>query len=157
MMGDDTVEKPLCTNEHNAGYVDTMPLMDEIQQDIVDEFLVIDDPLLGYELLLQYAASLPKMDARTKEAAVPVEGCQSKVWLKLDRKDGCLSIQAESDTLIIRGILYLLLKVLDGQPCAKVAECDLFFLEKADLLATFDDSRIAGIGSIVSKIKGFCM
>lgn len=136
--------------------ISSVPSIDDIQQEIVDEFTAIDDALSEYELLLQYAASLPKMEAEAMDASHLVDGCQSKVWLKLERQDARLSIEAESDTLIIRGILCLLIKVLDKQPCAAIAKCNLFFLEKANLLITFDDTRAAGIRAIEHTIKKYC-
>ena len=117
------------------------PSINQIQDEIVEEFLSIGDPLSQYEYLL--------------EDENLVKGCTSKAWLAMENCEGHLSLEAASDTLIIRGILCLLIDVLDGQPLKEVAEADLYFLEKAQLMSTFTSSRRQGIGSVVQTIREF--
>ncbi|RDB63741.1 Fe-S metabolism protein SufE [Gordonibacter sp. 28C] len=127
----------------------------ELQDKIVDDFLAIGDPLSQYEYLLEFAASLPKLDAQNKIDENLVEGCQSRVWLILECKNDRLSLTADSDTLIVRGILNLLIEILDGQSCSEVAAADLYFLREANLMMTFNEARRKGIGSAIASIKAY--
>lgn len=129
--------------------------IDELQDGVVDDFQSIGDPLSQYEYLLEYAATLPPMDPAKKVDENLVEGCQSQVWLDLGQENGRLTLAAESDTLIVRGILHLLIKVLAGQRCEDVAAADITFLERADLMMTFNDDRRKGIGFTIATIRSF--
>ncbi len=129
--------------------------IDDLQNEIVEDFTSIGDPLSQYELLLQVAASLPTLDDALKIDENLVKGCQSQVWLILGAEDGRLSMVADSDTLIVRGILSLLITVLDGQPFEDVAASDIRFIGEADLMLTFNDERRKGIGTIIGNIKRF--
>lgn len=131
------------------------PSINQIQDEIVEEFLSIGDPLSQYEYLLEYAGALQPMNDLLKTDENLVKGCTSKAWLAMENCEGHLSLEAASDTLIIRGILCLLIDVLDGQPLKEVAEADLYFLEKAQLMSTFTSSRRQGIGSVVQTIREF--
>ena len=129
--------------------------IDELQDQIVEDFQSIGDPLSQYEYLLEFAGTLPELPAEYKVDENLVEGCQSRVWLRMGAEGGCLSLAADSDTLIVRGILHLLINVLGDQPLADVAAANIYFLEKADLMMTFNDARRKGIGSTVATIKRF--
>lgn len=129
--------------------------INELQDKVVDDFQSIGDPLSQYEYLLEFAGSLPALPAQDKADDNLVEGCQSQVWLVMAAEDGRLVLAADSDTLIVRGILHLLIDVLGGQRLTDVAAADIYFLQKADLMMTFNDSRRKGIGSTVATIKRF--
>ncbi len=129
--------------------------INELQDKVVEDFLSIGDPLSQYEYLLEFAGTLPELPAKAKTDDNLVEGCQSQVWLCMGVESGRLALAADSDTLIVRGILHLLINVLGGQRLADVAEADVYFLEKADLMMTFNDARRKGIGSTVATIKRF--
>jgi cysteine desulfuration protein SufE len=129
--------------------------INERQDEIVDEFLSIGDLLSQYEYLIEFAASLPSLEEGLKNNENLVKGCQSQAWLVMKLDNGRLSLQADSNTLIVRGILYLLIDVLDGQQSEDVATASIYFLEKAELMTTFSASRRQGIGSIIASIKQF--
>ena len=129
--------------------------IEERQDDIVADFLSIDDPLSQYEYLLEFAAALPALDEAQKTDENLVEVCQSQVWLVLEDRGGRLGLQADSDTLIVRGVLQLLVQVVDGQPLEDVAQATIDFPARADLMATFNDARRKGVGSIIATIKAF--
>lgn len=133
----------------------TKPSIDEIQQQIIDEFASIGDPLSQYEYLLEFSAELPELPASDKTDDNLVKGCQSRAWLILGKRNGAISIKADSETLIIRGVLFLLIEALDGQPLAEVARADIRFLEDANLLDTFTASRRDGIHKVVESIASF--
>ncbi|MDO5117162.1 MAG: SufE family protein [Eggerthellaceae bacterium] len=125
------------------------------QDDIVEDFLSIGDPLSQYEYLIEFATALPALDEAFKVDENLVKDCQSRAWLVMENCAGALSIKADSDTLIVRGVLELLIEVLDGRPLREVAEADIYFPEKAELMTTFSASRRQGIGSIIATIKRF--
>lgn len=129
--------------------------INEAQDAVVEEFRSLDDPLSEYELLLEYAATLPKLDEAHMVDENLVRGCQSSVWLVLGCEGGRLSVAADSDTLIIRGILHLLEKILGGQKLEDVASAQLYFLDAADLMATFNDTRRKGIGTAIKNIQAY--
>lgn len=129
--------------------------IDQQQEDIVFDFLSIGDPLSQYEYLIEFATALPALDEACKVDENLVKGCQSRAWLVMENVAGRLSVKADSDTLIVRGILELLVELLDGRPLSEVAEADIYFPEKAQLMTTFNASRRQGIGSIVATIKRF--
>lgn len=129
--------------------------IDQQQDDIVDDFLSIGDPLSQYEYLIEFAAALPTLDEAFKTDEHLVKDCQSRAWLVLENHSGALSIKADSDTLIVRGVLELIIELLDGRPLRDVARAEIYFPEKAELMTTFSASRRQGIGSIIATIKRF--
>lgn len=129
--------------------------VDELQDAIVGDFLSIGDPLSQYEYLLEFAGALPRLGPAAKTDDRLVAGCQSRVWLAMEAKGGRLAIEADSDTLIVRGVLYLLIEVLGGQRLEDVSSADIYFLEKAEVMSTFGDDRRRGIGSTVAAIQRF--
>ena len=133
----------------------TKPSIDETQQQIIDEFASIGDPLSQYEYLLEFSAELPTLPASNKTDDNLVKGCQSRAWLILGNRNGAISIKADSETLIIRGVLFLLIEALDGQPLAEVARADIRFLEEANLMDTFTSSRRDGVHKIVERIVSY--
>ncbi|MBQ3300936.1 MAG: SufE family protein [Eggerthellaceae bacterium] len=129
--------------------------INDIQDAIVAEFKSIDDPLFQYEYLLEYSGALNRLDDEMKRDEDLVEGCQSRVWLRLRVEDETFFMDADSDTLIVCGVLALIERVVNGQPVGEVAKADLYFLNDSDLMFTFDDTRRKGIGSVVAAIKEF--
>lgn len=129
--------------------------INEIQNEIIAEFSNLDDPFAEHELLLNLSAQFKRLEDSQKAAATLVQGCQSQVWLLLDAQNEALLIEADSDTLIIRGILSLIKRTFHGQKCADVASCDVYFLKEAELTATFEKSRREGIEKILEEIREF--
>lgn len=129
--------------------------INEIQNEIIVEFSSLNDPFAEYELLLSLSAQFKRLEDSQKAAATLVQGCQSQVWLLLDAQNEALLIEADSDTLIIRGILSLIKRALQGQKCTDVASCDIYFLKEAELTATFEKSRQEGIEKILEEIREF--
>lgn len=123
---------------------------------ITEEFGSIDDALYRYELLLAYSSQLPRLPEAEKTNDKKVSGCQSNAWLKLSNPDGLFHMEADCDTLIVRGILQVLSFVFEGQTCLTVSQTPMNFLERAGLLETFDSTRRSGISAIIAKIKDYC-
>ena len=127
----------------------------DIQERIVREIEETGDPFNQFEYLLAKAARLPEMPEERKVADVLVKDCQSQVWLYLHDVDGRPFIEADSDTLMIRGTIQILKEMFDGQPPQAVADCDVNYIQRTDLAYAFDSKRVAGQAAIVARIKDF--
>ena len=126
-----------------------------IQERIVREIEQAGDPFDQFDYLLMKAAELPEMPEERKVADVLVKDCQSQVWLYLHDVGGSLVIEADSDTLMIRGTIQILKDMFDGQPPKAVIECDVNYIQRTDLAYAFDSKRVAGQVAIVARIKEF--
>lgn len=126
-----------------------------IQERIVGEIQAAGDPFDQFNYLLQKAAQLDEMPPDRKKADVLVKDCQSQVWLYLHEREGRPYIEADSDTLMIRGTIQILKEMFDGQPPEQVVSCDVDYIERTDLAYAFDSKRVAGQKAIVARIKDF--
>ena len=129
--------------------------INEVQDEIIAEFRSVGDPFSQYELLIDYSIGLEKLEEERCADDLLVEGCQSNVWLSMSREGGAFRLDASSDTLIICGILALLEMIFDNQSCEDVACADVYFLEEADLMMTFNSERRKGIGSAIEVMQKY--
>lgn len=127
----------------------------ELQDQIIQNFRELEDPFDQYTYLIALSASLPVMDDERRAGLSPIAGCQSHVWLDMRREGDTFVFDADSDTMLIRGILYLLQQVLSHQPLADVASAQLDFLEKSGITGTLAADRRKGIGYIVQALKSY--
>ena len=130
--------------------------MDEInaeQAAILEEFRQLGDPFACYSYLLGLAGLLPSCPETVKTPENAVKGCQSSVWLHAWAEEGKFRFSADSDTFVIRGLLYLLQNVLDGRPLAAAAETELWFWKDPMLLGSFDGRRQKGIGYVAAALR----
>ena len=127
----------------------------EVQERIVREITESGDAFNQFDYLLSKAAELPEMPDERKLPEVLVKDCQSQVWLYLHNVDGCPVIEADSDTLMIRGTIQILKEMFDGQPPQAIADCDVSYIQRTDLAYAFDSKRVAGQAAIVARIKEF--
>jgi cysteine desulfuration protein SufE len=130
-----------------------MNSIEEKQASITEDFSMMGDGFGKYSYLVQLAGCLPPMEETNKTDDNLVRGCQSRVWLTTRVENGLFYFEADSDTLIIKGVLYLLREVLWGQAAGEVAAAKLDFLGEADIMATFDADRQKGIGYIIKTIR----
>ena len=126
-----------------------------IQERIVREIEQAGDPFDQFDYLLVKAAELPEMPEGRKLADALVKDFQSQVWLYLHDIDGRPLIEADSDTLMIRGTIQILKEMFDGQPPQAVVDCDVRYIQRTDLAYAFDSKRVAGQAAIVARIKDF--
>jgi cysteine desulfuration protein SufE len=125
----------------------------QVQDRVVEEMAGLDR-LAKYEYLVGLGQGLASPDGiRSDEYAVP--GCQSRVWIQAELRDGRLRLFADSDAMITRGIIALLLRVLDGRPPAEVAHADLYFLEQTGLSTHLSPSRANGLAAMVKQIRTY--
>lgn len=126
-----------------------------IQDRIVQEIEQAGDPFNQFEYLLEKASLLDEMPDERKVADVLVKDCQSQVWLYLHDVDGRPVIEADSDTLMIRGTIQIMKEMFDRQLPEDVVACDVDFIQRTDLAYAFDSKRVAGQVAIVGRIKNF--
>lgn len=131
--------------------------LNEIQDSIVDEFSVFEDWMDKYNLLIEYGKDLPAIDPRYKIRDYLIEGCQSKVWLRPDFDGRVITFTADSDAIITRGIVGLLIKVLSGRTPAELLAADLYFIDKIGLKQNLSPTRSNGLLSMVRQMKLYAM
>jgi cysteine desulfuration protein SufE len=129
----------------------------QIQNNIVDEFSVFDDWMDKYNFLIELGKDLPVIDPRFKTKDFLIEGCQSKVWLHPEFEGGIISFTADSDAIITRGIVSLLIKVLSGRTPQEIISSDLFFIDKIGLKQNLSPTRSNGLLSMVRQMKLYAM
>ncbi|MFZ9028839.1 MAG: SufE family protein [Crocinitomicaceae bacterium] len=127
--------------------------LEEKQQDIIDEFAIYDDWMDKYEYIIELGKDLPLIDDSKKTDDRLIEGCQSRVWLDSEVKDGKLFFSADSDAIITKGIIGLLIRVLSGETVENVATADLHFINEIGLQEHLSPTRANGLASMVKKMK----
>jgi cysteine desulfuration protein SufE len=127
--------------------------LEEKQQDIIDEFAIYDDWMDKYEYIIELGKDLPLINENKKTDDRLIEGCQSRVWLDSDVKDGKLFFSADSDAIITKGIIGLLIRVLSGETVENVATADLYFIKEIGLQEHLSPTRANGLSSMVQKMK----
>ena len=125
----------------------------ERQNAIVERINGFGDCFEQYSYLILLSGQLPAMPGELKTEENRVEGCQSVVWVSTRRRDGRLRVFADSDTLILRGVLSLIAEIADGAPCGELAELELDLLDRTDLGLVFRSERLTGIGHIWRRIR----
>jgi cysteine desulfuration protein SufE len=127
--------------------------MGEVQDEIIEEMSGLGDRLDQYEYLVAQGRALqvPADGIRTADNAIP--GCQASVWVRAELIDGRLRLSADSDALINKGMIALLLRVLDGRTPAEIVDADLYFLDRTGLRTQLSPARANGLGSMVKQIR----
>jgi cysteine desulfuration protein SufE len=129
----------------------------QAQQEIVDEFSVFEDWLDRYNYLIELGNDLAPIDPRYKTSEYLINGCQSKVWLHADLVDGKLQFAADSDALIVKGIVALLVRLMNGHTPAEILENELFFIDKIGLRQNLSPTRSNGLLAMVKKMRLYAM
>ena len=129
-----------------------MKTINELQDEIVEEFSAFDDWMDKYALLIDLGNSLKPLDEKYKTENNLIEGCQSRVWLQADYKDGKVFFQGESDAVIVKGLVSLLINVLSGHTPDEILNSELYFIEKIGLKEHFTPTRSNGLLSMVKQM-----
>ncbi|MGE5420123.1 MAG: SufE family protein [Chloroflexota bacterium] len=129
----------------------------EVQDGIIEEFSVFDDWMDKYNLLIDYGKDLPAIDPKFKVKDYLIEGCQSKVWLRPDYNGSIISFSADSDAIITRGIVGLLIRVLSGRTPGEILSAELYFIDKIGLRQNLSPTRSNGLLSMVRQMKLYAM
>jgi len=131
--------------------------MQDIQQEIVDEFEVYDDWMDKYNYLIELSRDLPLIDTKLKINENIINGCQSKVWLNAEYKNGLIYFSADSDAIITKGIIALLIRVLSGRDPEEVMHSDLWFIDKIGLRQNLSPTRSNGLLSMIKQMKLYAL
>lgn len=131
--------------------------INEIQDEIIQEFADFDDWMDRYQLLIDLGSSQPKLDDKYKTEQNLIDGCQSRVWLQADMRDGLLHFQAESDALIVKGIVALLLRVLSDHTPEEILGADLYFIESIGLREHLSPTRSNGLLAMLRQMKLYAL
>ena len=134
-----------------------MKSINEIQNEVIEEFSAFDDWMDRYSLLIDLGNSLPKLDEKSKTENNLIEGCQSRVWLNAEYKDGLVFYYAESDAVIVKGIVSLLIQVLSGHTPDEILESDLHFIEAIGLKEHLSPTRSNGLLAMVKQMKLYAL
>ena len=129
----------------------------ELEAQIVDDFSAVDDWLDKYELILDMGKSLPPIDPKYKTDQYIISGCQSKVWLYAEYRDGKVLFTADSDAIITKGIVSMLISVLSGQTPDAIQSADLNFIDRIGLKEHLSPTRSNGLASMVKQMKLYAM
>ncbi len=127
--------------------------LEERQQEIIDEFEIFDDWMDKYEHIIELGKSLPLIDPSHKDDQHLIRGCQSQVWLHADAADERVNFTADSDAIITKGLVSLMVRVLDGLPAKQVAAAELDFVDKIGLHEHLSPTRSNGLRSMVKQMK----
>lgn len=129
----------------------------KIQKQIVEEFSIFDDWMDKYAYIIEQGNGLPTMDDRYKTPENIIEGCQSRVWLQCDYKDGKLHFQAESDAIIVKGLLALVLRVFSERTPDEIINTELFFMKEIGLIEHLSPTRSNGLLAVIKQIRVYAM
>jgi cysteine desulfuration protein SufE len=127
--------------------------INSIQDEIIEEFAFFGDWMEKYEYIIDLGKSLPLIDEQYKDEDHLIKGCQSQVWLHADEAEGKVSFTADSDAVITKGIIALLVRVLSGQKADEIAQADLYFIDKIGLKEHLSPTRSNGLVSMVKQMK----
>ena len=131
--------------------------MSEIQEEIIAEFEVFEDWLDKYNYLIELSNDLPIMDPKYKTNEYLINGCQSKVWLRADLVDNKIRFTADSDAIITKGIVSLLIRVLSERDPEEIIDTDLVFIDRIGLRENLSPTRSNGLLSMVKQMKLYAL
>ena len=134
-----------------------MKTIDELQQEVIEEFADFDDWMDKYQMLIDLGNEQAPLDPRYKTEQNLIDGCQSRVWLQADMEDGKVVFQAESDALIVKGIVALLIRVLSGHTPDEILSSDLHFIDAIGLREHLSPTRSNGLLAMVKQMRLYAM
>ena len=131
--------------------------INEIQDEIIEEFSGFDDWMDKYQLLIDLGNEQAPLDEKYKTESNLIDGCQSRVWLQCDYTDGLLHFTAESDALIVKGIIALLIRVLTDHTPQEIIDADLYFIDRIGLKEHLSPTRSNGLLAMMKQIKMYAL
>ena len=134
-----------------------MQTINETQDEIIEEFSDFDDWMDKYQMLIDLGNDLSPLDEQYKTPQNLIDGCQSRVWLQCDYADGKLHFQAESDALIVKGIIALLIRVLNDHTPQEILDADLYFIEQIGLKDHLSPTRSNGLLAMVKQMRMYAL
>jgi cysteine desulfuration protein SufE len=134
-----------------------MNTINDIQNEIIEEFELFDDWMDKYDHLIELGKNLPLIDEQYKTDDYIVKGCQSKVWINAKIDGDKVDYTADSDAVITKGIIALLIRVMSGQEAKEILEAELYFIDKIGLKEHLSPTRSNGLVSMVKQMKLFAL
>ena len=131
--------------------------INEAQNEVVEEFEDFTDWMDKYQMLIDLGNELDVLNDKYKNDSNLIDGCQSRVWLQCDLVDGKLQFTADSDALIVKGIIALLIQVLSGHTPNEILDADLYFIDKIGLKEHLSPTRSNGLLAMVKQIKAYAL
>lgn len=129
----------------------------EIQNEIVDEFSMFDDWMQRYEYIIELGKTLPLIDEKFKTEENIIKGCQSKVWLQGEEHDGKIAFTADSDAILTKGIIAILIRAFSDQKPADILEANTDFIDEIGLKEHLSPTRANGLVSMIKQIKMYAL
>lgn len=134
-----------------------MKTIEEIQQEVVEEFQDFDDWMDRYQMLIDLGNEQEPLDEKYKVESNLIDGCQSRVWLQADYHDGIIDFTAESDALIVKGIVALLIRVLSGHTPQEILDAELYFIDQIGLKEHLSPTRSNGLLAMVKQMRMYAL
>lgn len=131
--------------------------INEIQDEIIEEFAGLDDWMDKYQLLIDMGSEQEPLPEQYKTEQNLIDGCQSRVWLQADYEDGVINFRAESDALIVKGIVSLLIRVLSGHTPQEILDADLYFIDEIGLKEHLSPTRSNGLLAMVKQMRAYAL
>ena len=131
--------------------------INELQNNVIEEFADFDDWMDKYALLIDLGNSLPPLEEKYKTESNLIEGCQSRVWLQADYEDGKIIFKGESDAVIVKCIVSLLINVLSGHTPQDILDTDLYFIEQIGLKEHLSPTRSNGLVAMVKQMRMYAL
>lgn len=129
----------------------------EIQNGIIDEFSMFDDWMQRYEYIIDLGKNLPLIQEEFKTEENIIKGCQSKVWLKGEQNDDKIAFTADSDAILTKGIIAILIRVFSGQKASDILNADMDFIDEIGLKEHLSPTRANGLVSMIKNIKMYAL
>lgn len=131
--------------------------INELQNNVIEEFADFDDWMDKYALLIDLGNSLPPLEEKYKTESNLIEGCQSRVWLQADYVDGKILFKGESDAVIVKGIVSLLISILSDHTPQEILDANLYFIEKIGLKEHLSPTRSNGLVAMVKQMRMYAL
>lgn len=131
--------------------------INELQNNVIEEFADFDDWMDKYALLIDLGNSLPPLEEKYKTESNLIEGCQSRVWLQADYVDGKILFKGESDAVIVKGIVSLLISILSDHTPQEILDADLYFIEKIGLKEHLSPTRSNGLVAMIKQMRMYAL
>ncbi len=131
--------------------------INELQDEVVEDFSELSDWMDKYQMLIDLGNELKPLDERYKTQSNLIDGCQSRVWLQCDEKDGKLYFTADSDALIVKGIIALLIRVVSGHTPREIMDAELYFIDRIGLHEHLSPTRSNGLLAMVKQMKMYAL
>lgn len=134
-----------------------MLTINELQDEIIEEFQGFTDWMDRYALIIDMGNALQTLDEKYKTPSNLIDGCQSRVWLQADYDDGKVTLQADSDAIIVKGIIAMLVRVLSGRTPQEILDAELYFIDRIGLHEHLSPTRSNGLLAMVKQIRTYAL